>query len=99
MFWIPRTRELIGLTTNHEFGYWLALKPEKLVYGRPDDAYRCGYLDVMWDVHARQNKYPARPIHVTLEETIGAAIKLAGENQGAFRCKSAIAVESPYGGF
>ena len=37
LFWIPRTRELIGLTTNHEHGYWLGKMQAKLVYGRPDD--------------------------------------------------------------
>src|SRR6056297_648101 len=31
LFWIPRTRELIGLTTNWELGYWMGRKPEKVV--------------------------------------------------------------------
>ena len=48
MFWIPRTRELIGLTTNYELGYWTAKDRKKVVYGRPDDAYRIKYTDVMW---------------------------------------------------
>jgi nucleoside 2-deoxyribosyltransferase len=67
MFWIPRTRELIGLTTNMEFGYWQAREPDKMVYGRPNDAYRMAYLDIMWEP----------TIHHTLEETVMAAISRA----------------------
>lgn len=48
IFWIPRTKELIGLTTNFEFGYWMAKYRNKILYGRPDDAYRIDYLDLMW---------------------------------------------------
>jgi len=55
MFWIPRTRELIGLTTNHEHGYWLGKRPAKCVYGRPEDSYRNSYLDIMWLVYSRYN--------------------------------------------
>lgn len=50
MFWIPRTRELIGLTTNFELGYWLGREPLKVTYGRPDDAYRIKYCDLMWEI-------------------------------------------------
>ena len=42
LFWIPRTRELIGLTTNWEHGFWVARSLDKVIYGRPDDAYRIG---------------------------------------------------------
>ncbi len=49
LFWIPRTRELIGLTTNWEHGYWMGKDIKKVEYGRPDDAYRIGYLDTMWE--------------------------------------------------
>jgi len=55
MFWIPRTRELIGLTTNCEFGYWMARDRYKMVYGRPDDAYRMKYLDLMWEMTGKQS--------------------------------------------
>ena len=50
MFWIPRTRELIGLASNCEFGFWLARKRDKVIYGRPDDSYRNDYLDIMWEI-------------------------------------------------
>lgn len=75
IFWIPRTRELIGLTTNFELGYWLNRSPEKIVYGRPTDAYRIRYLDVMWreDFFERGCRTPL--IHNSLEETVEAAIE------------------------
>lgn len=77
IFWIPRTRELIGLTTNHEHGYWMAREREKMVYGRPDDAYRMVYLDIMWVEDAK--RYPNSDficaIHNTLEKTVDAALE------------------------
>lgn len=80
MFWIPRTRELIGLTTNHEHGYWMALKREKVVYGRPNDAYRINYLDIMWAEDAKRRTretglYVPCPIYNTLEKTVEATLK------------------------
>lgn len=75
LFWIPRTKELIGLTTNHEHGYWLARDSFKMVYGRPDDAYRISYLDVMWFEDAKRRGINPRPIYNTLEKTIDAALK------------------------
>lgn len=83
MFWIPRTRELIGLTTNHEFGYWMARDRSKVVYGRPDDAYRIKYLDIMWIEDAKRralNTDKWYPIYNTLDKTVNATLKkLAGE--------------------
>lgn len=100
LFWIPRTKELIGLTTNHEMGYWLARNRSKLVYGRPDDSYRNAYLDVMWEVDYEKGKHGAyRPIYNTLEQTIAASIQLADGSQRAHREPLRVAVESPYGEF
>ncbi len=77
LFWIPRTRELIALTTNMEFGYWQGREPQKMVYGRPDDAYRMSYLDIMWgEVFEESLNYEAN-IYNTLKDTVTAAIKLA----------------------
>lgn len=46
VFWVPREKEtMLGLTTNIEFGYWMAKCPEKVLYGRPDNAENCRYLD------------------------------------------------------
>jgi hypothetical protein len=74
MFWIPRTRELIGLTTNFEIGYWLARAPDKLVYGRPDDAFRMEYVDGMWYQHFVGILKENVVIYKTLEATITATI-------------------------
>lgn len=49
LFWIPRTKELIGLNTNFEFGFWLRDPFQKVVYGRPDNSYRNKYLDIMYE--------------------------------------------------
>ena len=77
MFWIPRTRELIGLTTNHEHGYWLAREREKVVYGRPDDAYRMTYLDIMWVEDAKyRGMRSVPPIYNKLDKTIDAAMEM-----------------------
>jgi len=81
MFWIPRTRELIGLTTNHEHGYWMAREREKVVYGHPPDAYRMSYLDIMWaeDAKDRFGRSYDVPIYTSLGKTVFAATKIANE--------------------
>ena len=86
LFWIPRTRELIGLTTNFELGYWIARDRNKMIYGRPDDAYRMSYLDIMWKADALrwrngllEPSYPVNSspaIYKTLEDTVKASIDL-----------------------
>jgi hypothetical protein len=75
MFWIPRTRELIGLTTNHEHGYWMGRDRQKIVYGRPDDAYRMTYLDIMWVEDSKYHSGFSCPIYNTLEKTVNATLK------------------------
>lgn len=75
LFWIPRTRELWGLNTNSEHHLWTWRAPNKVVYGRPDGAYRIDYNDIMWD-HLLGEHGISRPIHKTLEDTIKAAIEL-----------------------
>ena len=79
LFWIPRTRELIALTTNMEFGYWQGREPQKMIYGRPDDAYRMGYLDIMWEAVAKENKLYNPIIYNTLADTIAASIEMANK--------------------
>lgn len=77
MFWVPRTRELIGLTTNFEMGYWIARFQGKLVYGRPDDAYRMKYCDIMWNAESRRLREYELPIFNTLEDTVKESITLS----------------------
>jgi nucleoside 2-deoxyribosyltransferase len=76
MFWVPRTRELIGLTTNFEFGYWIARDHFKVVYGRPDDAYRMKYCDIMWNAESRRTVGYEFSIFNTLEDTIKETLRL-----------------------
>ncbi len=75
LFWLPRTRELIGLTTNYELGMWVARNPSKVIYGRPDEAYRIGYPDIMWKELMKEIQSD-RPIYNTLHDTIEASINL-----------------------
>jgi nucleoside 2-deoxyribosyltransferase len=76
LFWIPRTRELIGLTTNWEHGYWMGKQINKVVYGRPNDAFRIGYLDTMWEAINDGNlkSESQNLIYCTLSDTIDASI-------------------------
>ena len=78
LFWVPRTRELIGLTTNFELGYWMRWR-EKLVYGRPSEAYRIDYLDILWKKDYEEHKVGSRVIHTSLASTIDEALKLIGQ--------------------
>lgn len=80
MFWIPRTIDLIALTTNMEFGYWQGREPNKMIYGRPNNAYKIGYLDTMWKLVAKETEMYEPLIYTTLETTITAAIEKANLN-------------------
>ncbi len=75
MFWIPRTRELIGLTTNFELGYWLRER-QKVVYGRPRDAYRIGYLDILWTKDYGEHRVGTPAIENSLSDTVDAAWRM-----------------------
>jgi hypothetical protein len=47
-FWVPRRLDTLpGLTTNVEFGFYL--KSGRALYGRPDDAEKCRYLDWLYE--------------------------------------------------
>ena len=85
LFWVARTRELIALTTNFELGYWMGRERDKIVYGRPEDAYRITYGDIMWKAD-HVNRQPEigtvaslhdDTIYNTLGGTVEAAIELA----------------------
>jgi hypothetical protein len=76
LFWIPRTREQWGLNTNSEHGFWLAKDPDKLVYGRPDGAYRIDYNDIMHD-RIYHERGEVREIWKTLGDVCRAAIPQA----------------------
>ena len=68
VFWIPRNMvTLPGLTTNVEFGRFV--HSGRMIYGRPDEAEKCIYLDWLY------TKYNNRAIYTTLEGTMKAAIR------------------------
>lgn len=68
LFWIPRDLEKNpAFTTNVEFGYWLGRDPYKVIYGRPNDAPKNGYLDELYKKEC--NKYD-RKVCSTLKETV-----------------------------
>lgn len=74
-FWIPRTiPEMPGLTTNVEYGYWLAKEKGKVIYGRPDDSVSNRYLDWLYKIET--SKVPINDLNKLLKE----AIKRVNEN-------------------
>ena len=69
VFWIPRDLETMpAYTSNIEWGYWTARKPEKLVLGAPENAPKMAYL-----------RYYANKLNIpsftTLEETLDKAVE------------------------
>jgi hypothetical protein len=45
--WVPRGVEFLGLTTNIEIGMYI--DSGKIIYGRPDWASNCNYLDYTYE--------------------------------------------------
>jgi len=66
VFWIPRSENLPGLTTNVEYGMWF--DTGKAILGYPEDATHMRYLD--W--HGQQEMVP---VFHSLEETLDEALK------------------------
>jgi hypothetical protein len=49
LFWVPRDmKNMPALTTNIEFGRYTAIRPESVLYGRPDWAEHVRYLDKLY---------------------------------------------------
>ena len=72
LFWVPRKMpEFPAFTTNVEFGHYLAKRPDRVVYGRPQEAEKTKYLDELF--RAVTNREPL----ATLEETCRAAFARA----------------------
>lgn len=82
VFWVPRDLAAMpAFTTNVEFGYWVT--SHKCVLGRPSEAPKNRYLDVLLEEVARE-----RP-QTTLEGTLEEAIARLGEGahrEGGERC-------------
>lgn len=66
-FWVPRKLpEMPAFSTNVEFGYWI--HTGKVIYGRPDDAERKGYLDRLYKFDVKRD--PINNLKKLLEESI-----------------------------
>lgn len=60
IFWIPRKISTMpAFTTNVEFGHYV--NSGRVIYGRPDNAEKCRYLDWLY------KKYNWRPIYNDLK--------------------------------
>ena len=46
MMWMPRGSDMLGLSSNVEFGY--LLNKGNMIYGRPNEAFRCELLDYLY---------------------------------------------------
>lgn len=69
LFWIPRELEKMpGFTTNVEWGYWTARKPQKLILGAPKDAPKMDYL-----------RYYANKLDIPTFENLNEALDCAVE--------------------
>ena len=80
--WVPRDMRLVvngaaqsgirmaALTTNVEFGYYVAKSPERLLYGRPEGAEHTQYLDWLYGLETR------RTPHKTLWSLMKAAVQM-----------------------
>lgn len=49
LFWVPRKLDTMpAFTTNVEFGFYMASRPNDVLYGRPDNSEKNKYLDWMY---------------------------------------------------
>ena len=78
LFWVPRKLTTMpGLTTNVEFGRYLSLTPQRVLYGRPDEADSIQYLDWLYE------KQTNRPVINHLETLLVAAVNMVANNMVA----------------
>lgn len=69
VFWVPREmKDMPALTTNVEFGYFLAKTPDKVLYGRPESAVSCRYLD--WLYSFDTSRRPFNDLGLLLKKAI-----------------------------
>lgn len=75
LFWIPRNLEegMPAFTTNVEFGTYMQMKPERVVYGRPSDAQKMRYLDWLYCYE----KGPDANIHSDFKSAVNTAAEVA----------------------
>lgn len=65
LFWVPRDMETMpAFTTNIEFGRWIT----KSAYGRPDDAPKNKYMDIMYKDIIKED--PSSTLKATIERAL-----------------------------
>ena len=87
LFWVPRDlKDMPAFTTNVEFGFMAAFRPESVVLGFPKDAPKTRYLssiaknvDKFYAAIGQHDGYGMKPIPqaTTLEECLMLAISMA----------------------
>lgn len=84
VFWVPRQLDVMpAFTTNVEFGFCMALKPDRMVFGAPHSAPRNRYLQSLsedQDVFCEAFGLDAIgkiPTHTRLTTTLETAMKIA----------------------
>jgi hypothetical protein len=71
-FWVPRKLNLFpGFTTNIEFGRYVSVKTDRVLYGRPKGSDKTKYLD--W-LYAKVTRGLQEPVFETLEELVNAIV-------------------------
>jgi hypothetical protein len=69
IFWVPREmKSMPALTTNVEFGEWIARTPDKVLYGRPKKAEHIRYLD--WKYKKLTGRTPSKTLENLLREAV-----------------------------
>ena len=76
LFWVDRHLVYLpGFTTNVEFGYWIAKKNDRVVYGRPDEETKTKYLDWLYQIEQEKD------ISNNLEDLVLEAVICANEKR------------------
>jgi hypothetical protein len=80
MFWVPRKLDTMpAFTTNVEFGFYLASRPDEVLYGRPDDSEKNKYLDWLYtDVTKRS---PINSLETLVSEVMNELIRKYKNNE------------------
>ena len=70
VFWVCREMETMpALTTNVEFGRYVTLTPDRVLYGRPDVAASVQYLDWLYQSHTKKEPF------MSLKELLSEAVQ------------------------
>jgi 8-oxo-dGTP pyrophosphatase MutT (NUDIX family) len=78
LMWVPRDLEVLpGFTTNVEFGEWL--HSGKLLYGRPPDSPKTGYLDARYRSVSSKQKPPFDQPVESLDQLAQMVVQRLGE--------------------